>query len=77
MHKLSYEERKALKKLAITGLEVVDFFKKINVYGTIVIIIFGLIGHFITVNVYSRKRNRVNSISGHFFKKFYIVPCTK
>lgn len=35
--------------------------KKINAYSSIIIIMFGLIGHFITISVYSHKKNRATS----------------
>ena len=43
--------------------ELIEMLKKINIFSTIVIVILGLIGHFITVNVYARKHNRTNAIT--------------
>jgi hypothetical protein len=43
--------------------ELIEMLKKINIFSTIVIVIIGLIGHFITVNVYARKHNRTNAIT--------------
>ena len=43
--------------------EFIDLLKKINAYSTILIVLLGLVGHFITINVYTRKRNRTNAIT--------------
>jgi hypothetical protein len=49
----------------ISYKETLDSFvtntKKLNIYLTIIIILIGLIGHFLTILVYSKKKFRINS----------------
>ena len=43
------------------SLELLDQCRKINIISTILITIIGLIGHFLTIMVYSKKKYRINS----------------
>ena len=48
--------------VALTTSEyILKLSREINIYSTVVIVIFGLVGHLLTILVYSRKEFRTNS----------------